>query len=117
MGAMDFDGWYREQHPRLVSSLVVVAGQVEVAREAVDEACARAYERWDRVGAMAAPGGWTYRTALNVLRRRQRRAAMEERLHLRVRRGQGEVEVPRAWSPEVWDAVSRLPRRERTAIA
>lgn len=116
MGILEFDEWYREQHPRLVSSLVVVAGQVGVAAEVVDEACARAFERWDRVGAMASPGGWTYRTALNVLHRRRWRASLEDRLQRRANGG-AEVHAPSSWSPEVWDALCRLPTRERTAVA
>lgn len=116
MGALEFDHWYREQHPRLVSSLVVVAGEVGLAAEAVDEACARAFERWDRVGAMASPGGWAYRTALNALRRRQWRSALEHRLLGRAN-GSTDIEAPPSWSAEVWDALRRLPRRERTAIA
>lgn len=117
MSAVDFEGWYRETHPRLSSSMAIVAGEVGVAAEVVDEAFARAYERWDRVGAMASPAGWTYRTALNVLRRKQRRAAIEERIRLRRDRGGEAASPPASWSPEIWDALLRLPRRERTAVA
>jgi Sigma-70 region 2 len=49
-------------------------------RDVTAEAFARALERWERVGSMASPGGWTYRVALNVLRRRLRRGALEEHL-------------------------------------
>jgi hypothetical protein len=38
------------------------------------------------------PGGWTYRTALNVLRRRGRRARVEARL-MRRRSRQGNVTI------------------------
>lgn len=71
MDGLGFEVWYRQQHPRLVSSLVVIAaGDVATAADVADEAFARAYANWDRVGQMASPGGWTYRTAVNVLRRR-----------------------------------------------
>lgn len=46
-------------------------------REATDEAFARAYIDWGRVRQMEARNGWTYQVALNVLRRRARRARME----------------------------------------
>ena len=44
----------------------------DLAEEIADEAFARAYERWDRVGAMESPEGWTYRTALNLGKRSRR---------------------------------------------
>ena len=113
MDEIGFEPWYVREHPKLVSALTVVAGNPAVAAEAADEAFARAYERWGRVSVMASPGGWTYRTALHVVRRRWRRAALEARiLHRKPR-----FEVPADWSTEVWDALQRLPPRERTAIA
>src|SRR4051794_41987403 len=77
---LDFDDWYRAAHPRLLASMVLVTGSVDEAREVTDEAFARACERWSRVGAMEAPAGWTYRVAVNVLRRRARRRTLEQRL-------------------------------------
>src|SRR3546814_14963886 len=87
VGGLDFESWYRREHPRLLASIVLVSGQPDLAREAVDEALVRALERWDRVSAMASPGGWTYRVALNCLRRRTRPAAMDRRLIPPVVRG------------------------------
>ncbi len=107
-----FEGWYRQEHPRLVTSLLLVAGDIHVAQEAADEAFARALARWDRVGAMDSPNGWTYRVALNLLRRRGRRAAKERELLAR-HRPPGEIPAP---AGEAWDAVRRLPPRQRTAV-
>lgn len=112
-----FDEWYRTEHPKLLRALIVVAGTQGEVVDVVDEAFARAYERWDRVGEMRSPAGWTYRTGLNLLRRRWRRASMEALLH---RRGAVDTagSAPSAdWSAEVWDAVKALSARERTAIA
>jgi RNA polymerase sigma factor (sigma-70 family) len=112
-----FEQWYVGVHPKLITALTVAAGDAGLGAEAVDEAVVRAYERWGRVGKMASPDGWTYRTALNVLRRRQRRQRKEDELHRR-----GDAQRPEAtpgvdWSVEVWDALRRLPPRERTAVA
>jgi DNA-directed RNA polymerase specialized sigma24 family protein len=107
-----FDAWYRAEHPRLLASMVLLCGSVDEAREATDEAFARAYERWARVGAMAAPGGWTYRVAVNVLRRRGRRHALERRL---LARRPPAVDVP-APAGEAWSLVAELPLRQRTAV-
>ncbi len=121
MGVDSFGPWYEREHPRLVASLVVIAGDLPLASEVADEACVRAYERWDRVGVMTSPGGWTYRTALNVLRRHHRRVALEERLLLRRARADRldheHLAPPGDWSPEMWDALRHLPDRERTALA
>lgn len=92
--------------------MLLLTGDVDLAREVADEALSRALERWDRVGEMESPGGWTYRVALNVLRRNKRRAALERRLLLR---RPPEVAVP-APAGEAWDAVRRLPERQRTAV-
>ena len=109
-----FEGWYRREHPRLLSSLTAITRDRAVAEEVTDEAFVRAYERWARVGAMASPTGWAYRTALNVLRRRHRRHRLEARA---ARRSPGAGEAaPADWSPEVWDALARLPLRERTTV-
>ena len=110
---MSFDGWYRTYHPVLVAALTVVAGDGAVGREAADEALVRAYERWSRVERMSSPEAWTYTVGVNLLRRRARRAAIEARL---VDRGEWSV-VPRELRPDVWEAVRRLPRRQREAIA
>ncbi len=107
-----FDSWYRREHPRLVAALFVVTGDLPVASESVDEAFARALERWDRVGAMDRPSGWVFKVALNVSRRTARRAGLERRLLQRQAR---ELDVP-APAGEVWAMVSALPRREREVV-
>ncbi len=109
---VDFEDWYRREHGRLAASLLVVAGDVDAATDAADEAFARALDRWDSVSAMVSPVGWTYRVALNVLRRRMRRASFERRA-VRDEVPPPTYEMP---DPEVWNAVARLPRRQRTAI-
>jgi len=114
---VEFDAWYRAQHPRLVSALAVISGERDAAVEATDEAFARALERWDRVGAMQSPGGWTYRVALNVSRRLMRRRSLERRAAERAAAGRRDEPPSPAWSGEVWDALVRLPLRQRTAVA
>ena len=110
-----FDDWYLRLHPVMLSSLTVVAGDPDAARDATDEAFARAFERWARVGPMASPSGWVYRTGLNLLKRRWRRRALE---HQTLRRtAPADVTTPAGWSVEVLDAMRALPERERIAVA
>lgn len=107
-----FESWYARAHPRLIAALVGFCGSVEMAADAADEACMRAMVRWERVSKMDRPDGWAYRVALNHAKRRLRRARMEKLLLARHRR----VEWLPAPAAEIWDAVGRLPLRQRTAV-
>lgn len=109
----EFEKWYRELYPTLVGSLAGAFGDLELAREAADEAVVRAFEKWDRVASMASPAGWTYRVAFNFARRKRRREAIERQLYLRVDRAKAVVEGP---SGEIWLEVARLPLRQRMAV-
>lgn len=113
---LDFERWYRQEHHRVLTALAVAGGDVEIAREATDEAFVRAYERWPRVRAMDSPGGWLYRVALHELRRRARRQTLEREL-LRRHHQPSETAQPPIADPNLWDAVRDLPRRQRSAVA
>jgi RNA polymerase sigma factor (sigma-70 family) len=111
---VDFGEWYRVVYPRLSAGLTVVGRDRELGRDAAAEACARALERWERVQSMAAPDAWTYRVGLNVLRRAQRRAAIERSL---LRRNSRSTDVgPAELDPALWDAVRSLSSRQREAV-
>lgn len=107
-----FEEFYRSEHPRVLASMTAVTGSLDAAREATDEAFARAWDRWERVHEMAAAGGWVYRVALNTVRRRGRRAALERALLLR---SAPPAEVP-APAEELWQLVRSLPERQRIAV-
>jgi RNA polymerase sigma factor (sigma-70 family) len=107
-----FEGWYRSAHPRLVAALLVFSGSVEVATEAVDEACLRTLARWPRLASIEHIDAWTYRVAVNCAKRRLRRTALERRLLARTRVTE-ELPPP---AGEAWEAVRRLPVRQRTAV-
>ena len=108
----DFTEWYRLQYPRLVASLLLVAGDLDQAQDAANEACTRALARWKRVQRMDSPNGWVYRVGLNVLRRRHRRSEIERRILSR--------QAPTAPVPppagEAWHVVRQLPARQRTVV-
>jgi RNA polymerase sigma-70 factor (ECF subfamily) len=59
---------------------------------------------------MDAPGGWVYLVALNVVRRRMRRAALEQR------RIELPPEVAQVVDHEIWAVVRQLPERQRVAV-
>jgi RNA polymerase sigma factor (sigma-70 family) len=107
-----FADWYSKEYGPVVRSLVVVTGDRDIAIEACSEAFARALARWARVSAMESPTGWTYTVALNIARRTARRARVEAIL---LRREATSTPAPEP-AAEIWDAVRRLPDRQRTAV-
>lgn len=114
MNGGDFASWYEAERERIARSLFLIGGDAEAARDAVAEAFSRAYARWPRVQTMSSPGGWVYRVALNELRRRMRRRALEERV---LRRHRAATVPPADVDPELWAAVASLPLRQREAVA
>ncbi len=108
----EFDSWYTTARPRVLATLILVSGERDLAVDATDEAFVRAFARWGSVRAMASPVGWTVQVGLNVVRRRMRRRAVEQRL-LRREVPRGDAAAP---GGEVWDSVRRLPDRQRHVV-
>ena len=107
-----FAEFYEAEHGRVVTSLLLATGRTDTARDAADEAFLRALMAWPRVQQMDSPAGWTFRVALNVVRRRERRRSLERRLLAR------KVPAPDVPAPagEAWALVAELPERQRTAV-
>jgi RNA polymerase sigma-70 factor (ECF subfamily) len=108
-----FESWYRHEHPRVVATLSALCWDREAARDAADEAFARALASWERVHSMASPTGWTYRVAFNHLHRTVRRLKMERRLYHRMPATESPSETDHE---EIWELLKALPIRQRTAI-
>ena len=108
---LEFEAWYRAEYESLVRVLFRLGAGRDDAVDLAAEAFSRALDRWSQVSVMQSPTGWLYRVALNLLRRTERRRGIERRLLTRQTVTTVTVEpIP------VWDAVARLPRRQRTAI-
>ena len=60
-----FEDFYRAQAGRVYRALAATLIDTYLAREATDEAMARACARWRRVSELDNPGGWVYRVGLN----------------------------------------------------
>jgi RNA polymerase sigma factor (sigma-70 family) len=112
--AGDQERFFRRVAPRLVGSLTLYCGDRLLAEEFAQEALARAIERWSRVGAMASPEAWTYRTAFNLARSSFRRSANERRA--RDRMSPVEQLPDAAEAIAVREAVLALPPRQRAVI-
>jgi hypothetical protein len=68
-----FDNFYAATRVSVGRALALTLRDVDLATEAVDEALARAVQRWDRVEHLDNPAGWVYRVGLNYARSRVRR--------------------------------------------
>jgi RNA polymerase sigma-70 factor (ECF subfamily) len=68
-----FESFYREVYEPVARALAYTLGDVELAREATDEAMVRAYARWSSVQGYDNAAGWVYRVGLNWARSVRRR--------------------------------------------
>jgi RNA polymerase sigma-70 factor, ECF subfamily len=71
-----FESFYDEESRLLFRRLWLVTGNRGEAEELMQDSFLRVWERWDRVGAMDDPVGYLYRTAMNLFRKRYRRATL-----------------------------------------
>ena len=81
----------------------------------MQDAFLRVWERWDRVGTMDDPVGYLYRTAMNLFRKRYRRAL------LAVRRSVGSTSSQDDFADAderetVRRVLATIPRRQRAAL-
>ena len=110
-----FEEFFRAEHVRLQQALYVITGSDQEAKDLMQEAFLRVWERWDRVRAMDEPTGYLYRTAMNAFRSRLRRTA-------RAARNLAELRFPSTGFDAIddRDAVARalrsLSERQRAAI-
>lgn len=106
---------YQELHAqrdRLYRAVALAVGDTTLAADAIDEAMARAYTRWDRLEDYASPEGWVYRVALNVARSTLRRTRRED---LWEQPPEGEIFDDQP-DLELRAAVARLPVKFRSVV-
>ncbi|HLA93323.1 MAG TPA: sigma factor, partial [Actinomycetota bacterium] len=77
--AVPFEEFFELEHARLFGALSVMTGDRFEAEEVMQDAFLKLWERWDRVSAMDQPVGFLYRTAMNLYRKRLRRAGVAMR--------------------------------------
>jgi DNA-directed RNA polymerase specialized sigma24 family protein len=111
-GHEGFDDWYRENRPRVLATVALRCGSVDVAADATDEAFLQAFARWNRIADMQSPTGWVVTVALNVSRRRLRRRSFE---HALLRRTRVVDELPGP-AGELFEVVHNLPEPQRTIV-
>jgi len=108
-----FEAFYGANVDRVHRALALTIGDPDLARDATDEAMARAYTRWATVGHLGNPAGWVYRVGLNWARSRWRK--------LRRERPMAEwravpVPPPDADAAAASAALTTLPTDQRAAV-
>jgi RNA polymerase sigma-70 factor (ECF subfamily) len=94
-GGRAFDEFFVDQYPRLLAIGLAWTGDRENAADLAQESMARALSDWERVGALAAPGGWTARVMTNLLIDAHRVRRRADRVPQRSRTPVHAVPVPR----------------------
>ncbi|HJQ94243.1 MAG TPA: sigma-70 family RNA polymerase sigma factor [Acidimicrobiia bacterium] len=97
---------------RLYRAVALAVGDAGLAAEAIDEAMARAYARWDRIEGYASPEGWVYRVAINVARSALRKTRREDLWELPPE----EVVADDHPDLELRAAIGRLPVKFRSVV-
>jgi RNA polymerase sigma-70 factor, ECF subfamily len=73
---IDFEDLVHAEHAGLYGALCLIIRDRGEAEDVMQEAFLKVWERWDRVQEMENPAGYLYRTALNLHRKRRRRASV-----------------------------------------
>jgi RNA polymerase sigma-70 factor, ECF subfamily len=111
----DFDGFFRDEYPRLARACYLLTGGSIEAEDLAQEAFARTFERWDRVATMDSPSGYLFATVLNLNRKRVRRLTRQVRDTLSPNPTPDPAAVAEAKN-EVLLALGSLPRTQREAL-
>jgi RNA polymerase sigma factor (sigma-70 family) len=107
---------FDDEYPELYRSAYRVAfrllGRREESADIAQEACARAYSRWNKVGDYDAPQAWAARVAGNLALDLLRRARTAAR-HVEQPAPPAESDVERV---DLYRALLALPRRQREVV-
>src|SRR4029453_4700443 len=76
---VDFEDFVHTEQAGLYGALCLIIRDRGEAEDVVQEAFLKVWERWNRVQEMENPAGYLYRTALNLHRKRIRRASLSIR--------------------------------------
>jgi RNA polymerase sigma factor (sigma-70 family) len=117
---LDFAEFYRSAADECLRAVLVSVGDLDTARELVDEAFARAWASWRTVSRHPAPKAWVVRTALNAgvsrWRRRRREVHVPDPGMFADMNAVSEASASLV-DPQIMAALVRLPARQRQVVA
>ena len=115
-GVSGFDALFADHYARLVRTLTLVAGDQEVAADAVQEAFVKAHLKWRTSSGYDDPIGWVRRVAINQIRDAHRRHERKNRALRRLASRQATVTEP-VEPDEFGRLLAALPTQQRAATA
>jgi len=74
--AHSFEAFFEDHHADLFGALYLITRDRYEAEEIMQDAFLKVFERWERVSSLTDPVGYLYRTAMNLFRKRWRRASV-----------------------------------------
>jgi RNA polymerase sigma-70 factor (ECF subfamily) len=111
-----FDALFAAHYARLVRTLTLVAGDREVAADAVQEAFVKAHLKWRKISRYDDPIGWVRRVAINQIRDDHRRHERKTRALRRL--ASREVVATDPVEPDDFGRLlAELPTRQRAVTA
>lgn len=113
-GPAVFAEFYRAQFASIATVAGTTTGDRASGEDIAQEAFQKAHDDWDRVSQLEKPGAWVRRVAINLALSKRRRRGIELRALGRL--SPPEVADQRR-HPEVWEAVAKLPPRQRAVVA
>jgi RNA polymerase sigma-70 factor (ECF subfamily) len=113
-----FDAFYLREFAPMVTLAYAVSGSRSAAEDLAQEAMIRANRNWDRISKFDKPGAWVRRVTIHLAVSSLRRRSAEMRALLRLGPDRGSIPGPdEGPDTRVWEAVGRLPRQQRAAVA
>ncbi|MFT7476083.1 MAG: RNA polymerase sigma factor (sigma-70 family), partial [Verrucomicrobiales bacterium] len=114
------DDWFSLNYRRVLGSvLIVCAGDVPRAEDATNDAFLDALEKWSKVGVMDSPRAWVTKVAINKAKRswlRRKRYVEPVNVEPVAIDAVALPQLDGAANLDLWDAVSRLSIKQRSAI-
>jgi RNA polymerase sigma factor (sigma-70 family) len=110
-----FEELVEAEHAHLYRALCLITRDRLEAEDLMQEAFLRVWERWGRVAEMDDPAGYLFRTAMNLWRKRRRRAALAVRRAMRLAPPRDELAEVEAREVVV-RALAALTPRQRAAV-
>ncbi len=115
---MDFDAFYRKEFAAMVALAGAICGDQRFAEDLAQDAMSRAHKNWHKISGYDRPGAWLRRVTINLALSKRRRLQRELAVLRRSALEQPpQTDVIPGSDGEVWEAVRRLPPKQRAAVA
>jgi RNA polymerase sigma-70 factor, ECF subfamily len=111
-----FEDFYEIEHSGLFGALYLVTRDRQEAEDVMQEAFLKVLQRWNLVQGLESPTGYLYRTAMNTLTSRRRRAAVAARSVLRRSARQPDDFESVDTRTDVGRALDALTQRQRAVL-